>query len=193
MRWVFFSLFSLSLLSFCGVNYRFIDEELREKGDFLYVRNFSHQFFDSEMGGEWVMEAKEAFFPSQAGNPFGFSSPNEGEPVIIYDFFFRHYKEGKKLDFSLQGGRAEIDKEKLSLKKNISFKEEASGGSKGREVSGEEMYYNFASQLLQSNRSARLKQEGLYSVCRGGIKIDLLRKKQYCASPEFRQRGFSLP
>ena len=173
--------FILGTLLFCGSDYRFIDEKLREKGEFFYMKNFTHQFFDNQAGSQWLLEAKEAFLPSRA-------LELSGEHVIAYDFTFRQYTKAKKLRFLLRAKRGELDKakQKLFLEGKILYKDE-----ERRELASEKMEYDFTSQVLSSTHAVQLKQPGVTSLCKKGIEINLLTKRQHCRAPYIKQSRVS--
>lgn len=167
------SLSALGFLLFCGSNYRFIDEKLREQGDFFYMKNFTYQFFNKEANTEFSLEAEEAFLPSKRGLELS------SEHIIAYNFTFHQYAK-KKLLLQLKAKRGELQEtqQKLFLEGEVSYEDK-----EGRKLASEKIEYDLKSQTLNSAHTAQLEQAGLRSICKKGVRIDLLRKEQYCRDP----------
>lgn len=161
--------FTLMALS-CGEKFEVLQEEAREPDATVRLSAFTRRSYKPDGSAEWKLIAEEAFV---------YQEDSEESRIIAYNFEFIQFDEMGLEDLRVKGFRGDVDYENdmLYLEGGIEYIDSE------RTIRSEQMSYSMTEEILDTTEPVILVEEGLYTNCRGGIRVERKAERQICRMP----------
>lgn len=155
----------------CPAGDRVIEEQVREPGATIRIKDFVRESIRADGRTEWRVDAGEAFI---------FDRGEEDNRVIAYEFRFVQYDDQGKVMDRLIAERGEIDYNAAIVKVSGAVR---FWSASGRQVEAESLEYDRETQILQSEQPLKIIERGNVTLCQRGAEIDNQNNRQLCRAP----------